>query len=191
MIIFVGSANPVKINAATIVASEAWPEAQVSGYSVSSGINEQPLSDDETKTGAINRAKNVLQLGLKKIDKNTVDSRQVLGVGLEGGIFLKGEEMWTTVWGAAVDREGKIFTANGARFKVPPMIAELIKDGVEMGPAIAKYFKGRKVKEQEGMIGVITKKFVDRTEEYSSIAKLCLGLWYGQGWKDDLLITEK
>jgi non-canonical (house-cleaning) NTP pyrophosphatase len=38
------------------------------------------------------------------------------------------------------------------------------------------------VRSKQGMIGVVTGGFVDRTEEYSSIAKLALGLWYGREW---------
>jgi len=35
------------------------------------------------------------------------------------------------------------------------------------------------------MIGVVTNNFVDRTEEYSAIIKMALGLWYGRTWQKD------
>jgi non-canonical (house-cleaning) NTP pyrophosphatase len=36
------------------------------------------------------------------------------------------------------------------------------------------------VRSKQGMIGIITNGFVDRTEEYTGITKMALGLWYGR-----------
>jgi non-canonical (house-cleaning) NTP pyrophosphatase len=41
-------------------------------------------------------------------------------------------------------------------------------------------------KQAGGAIGVITRNFVDRTEEYTGIAKMALGLWYGRNWEEAL-----
>jgi inosine/xanthosine triphosphatase len=186
MQIFVGSANPVKINAVINAASETWPEVKVSGISVPSQIKEQPTSDEETRQGASNRAKAVLEKGLKTLDKN-LENDQVLGVGLEGGIFIDEQnEMWSTVWIAVIDQQGNLFEANGARFKVDPIVAEPIKKGEEMGPVIAQIVGEADVRSKQGMIGIVTANFVDRTEEYSGIVKMALGLWYGRNWKTKL-----
>ncbi|MEN8253144.1 MAG: inosine/xanthosine triphosphatase [Patescibacteria group bacterium] len=208
MKIFVGSTNPVKINAVITAASETWPEIQAEGFSVPSDVDDQPRSDEETEKGAVNRARGALKLGIKKhqypisniqtipnsklqISKNNdkrlpTSDEMILGVGLEGGVFTKGDELWSTVWVAVIDREGDVFTANGARCKVPEPIAKLIKKGEEMGPAVDSLLTGESVRQKEGMIGVITKGFVDRTEEYAAIAKFALGLWYGRHWHDTL-----
>jgi inosine/xanthosine triphosphatase len=159
-------------------ASETWPEVKVSGISVPSQIKEQPTSDEETRQGASNRAKAVLEKGLKTLDKN-LENDQVLGVGLEGGIFIDEQnEMWSTVWIAVIDQQGNLFEANGARFKVDPIVAEPIKKGEEMGPVIAQIVGEADVRSKQGMIGIVTANFVDRTEEYSGIVKMALGLWY-------------
>ncbi|MFH2118561.1 MAG: inosine/xanthosine triphosphatase [Candidatus Paceibacterota bacterium] len=182
MHIFVGSTNPVKINAAINAASEAWPEVIVKGFSVGSGVDEQPRSDLETKQGAINRAKAALALGLKGKEI----SGEVLGMGLEGGIDDLGEEMWTTVWSSVIDREGNLGLSAGSRFLVPVEIADLIRAGGEMGPVTAQILGEKdptRIKKQQGMVGIITENFVDRTEEYQSIAKLALGMWYGRHWR--------
>ena len=42
------------------------------------------------------------------------------------------------------------------------------------------------VRSKQGMVGVVTKNFVDRTEEYTGIIKMALGLWYGRDWKKSL-----
>lgn len=187
MKIFVGSTNPVKTNAVTLAAVEQWPEVEVFGYEVASGVNEQPMSDTETKQGAINRAKKVFNLGLASLTQKPTDKISVLGIGLEGGVFVDDEDqMWTTVWAAVIDQLGEIFLANGARFKVAKIVADDIVRGQEMGPIISNYFNGRSVKTQEGLIGIVTENFVDRTEEYAAIAKMALGLWYGRNWQEKL-----
>jgi inosine/xanthosine triphosphatase len=177
MYIFVGSTNPVKVNAVTQAASETWPDVKVMGYGVASGIDAQPRSDEETRQGARNRAAAALKAG-----QNEQMSAQALGVGLEGGVFELGEELWSTVWVVVTDGTGRFFEANGARFKIDDVLADIIKAGEEMGPVVARVTGVNDVRSKQGMIGVVTGGFVDRTEEYSSIAKLALGLWYGREW---------
>jgi inosine/xanthosine triphosphatase len=189
MHIFVGSHNPVKINAVVGASSETWPEVIVEGFDVPSGIAEQPLSDMETKTGAINRAKAALYDGLAKYDDKGAkfDNEQAVGVGLEGGIFEDQEgKMWSTVWAAVIDQEDYIELANGARFQVPEIVSEQIRTGGEMGPIISQIVGETDVRKKQGMIGVITKNFIDRTEEYQIIIKMALGLWYGRNWLNEV-----
>lgn len=181
MTIFIGSTNPVKINAVVSAASETWPTVEVKGFDVPSGIPEQPIGDDQTRMGAHNRALRALERGLQELKQR----EQVLGIGLEGGVIMMGDEMWSTVWAVVVDQTGATFASNGARFPVPPIVAERIKAGEEMGPIVEHVVKQADVRKKQGMIGIITKGFVDRTEEYSVIAKMALGLWYGQDWLTD------
>lgn len=188
MHIFVGSKNPVKINSVIGAASETWPDVVVEGFDVPSGIAEQPKSDKETKQGAINRAKATLYDGLAKyeVDGFEFDDAAVLGVGLEGGVFEDDEgQMWSTVWAVVVDKTGFMEFANGARFMVPDVVADRIRNGEEMGPIISKVVGESDVRKKQGMIGITTKGFVDRTEEYQALAKLALGLWYGRDWLTD------
>ena len=186
MKIFVGSTNPVKINAATIAASEQWPQVKVKGLEVDSGVSEQPRSDQETKTGAINRAKRALQKSQTKGQTVQAEPPNIfrLGLGLEGGVMHDEQGvMWSVVWGAVVDPQGLVFCAKGGGFKVPKIVADKIRQGGEMGPIMSKMFDGRDIRHKEGMIGVITNKFLDRTELYVPIAKTALGLWFGRDWQ--------
>ena len=181
--IFVGSTNPVKINAVRIATQNHWPSLKITGLAVPSGVAEQPRSDEETLTGAQNRAQAVLSLGLSKFQVTGT----ALGLGLEGGVFTHSHgELWSTVWVSVVDSAGVFWSANGARFKVPQKIAQLIDAGQEMGAVLSQLFGGANIKQQNGAIGVVTKNFVTRTDEYAAICKLAIGLWYGEGW-DHLL----
>jgi non-canonical (house-cleaning) NTP pyrophosphatase len=53
----VGSANPVKLAAARAVLARVAPEAEVVGVEVASGVPAQPWGDDETRRGALTRAR--------------------------------------------------------------------------------------------------------------------------------------
>lgn len=181
MYFFVGSSNPVKQNAVRTAVTEHWPDAKIFGYEVSSGVSSQPMSDEETQTGAINRAKAALAEGLKAHPNL---SEEVLGVGLEGGVTMWNNELWSTVWVAVIDLDGNLFTANGARMKVPQTIAEPILSGGEMGPVVSRLTGVTDVRKKQGMIGIVTKDFVNRTVEYGAIAKLAVGLWYGRDWEN-------
>ncbi|MBW7955286.1 DUF84 family protein [Patescibacteria group bacterium] len=175
---FVGSTNPVKLEAVRTAVSEHWPEAKVFGYEVESQVSAQPLTDEETERGALNRAKAALQAG--QVEHPEVV--EALGVGLEGGVTPRNNELWSTVWAAVIDPSGSTFTANGARMKVPEIIARPILNGGEMGPVVSQLTGVADVRKKQGMIGIVTKEFVNRTTEYGAIAKLAIGLWFGKDW---------
>ncbi len=191
MIIFVGSDNPVKINAVKQAAQSHHAKVNIRGLKVSSGVKEQPMSDEETRLGAQNRARQALKLGLNQLTNRQAkssSSQTILAVGLEGGVVkLAKKELWTTVWVCVIDAhiDGRLFEASGARFKLDKIIAQPILAGGEMGPIFAKMFHDD-IRRKQGGIGIVTKNFVTRTEEYSAIVKMALGLWYGRNWQDAL-----
>lgn len=192
MIIFVGSTNPVKINAVTMASQSTWPNVQVMGIEVASGVSNQPRTDEETRLGAQNRAQAVLRAGLKSLDKKTKQQHrnQIIGIGLEGGVFAhQPQELWSTVWACVTDQSQQFFESNGARFKLPKIISDQLLAGAEMGPVVGELFADPKIKQKQGAIGVVTKGFVDRTEEYSIIVKLAIGLWFGQDWEKQIPST--
>ncbi len=101
MTVFVGSDNPVKINAVRQALRVKFPDVKIIGTAVESEVSEQPFTDEETREGAYNRARNVLALGHQLIELGEVETDEnevILGVGLEGGVFEKNpKELWTTV----------------------------------------------------------------------------------------------
>lgn len=186
MKIFVASQNPVKINAVAMAASETYPDAEVIGISVDSGVAAQPMTDQETLTGSINRAKALKKELLSK--KQISADEEVIFVGAEGGVyhpsFAKNhQELWSTVWISVLDQAGQIYSASGARFRLPRVLADGILAGKELGEVMGALFNDPNLKQKSGAIGVLTKNFIDRTEEYVAIAKLAIGLWYGRDWQ--------
>lgn len=184
MIFLVASTNPVKVNAVKTAAVSRWPDAIFKEFEVKSGVSEQPMTDEETLQGSINRSKEALHLGKSLIEANS--GAEILSIGLEGGVMMINNKMWTTIWATVTDTNKLHYSANGGRFLVPQFLADQIQNGEEMGPAISKYFGGRSIKTQEGLVGVVTKNFLDRTQLYSAIAKLAIGQWYGRNWEKKL-----
>lgn len=192
MYIFVGSSNPVKINAIKLACAEKLPEVVIKGFEVASGIAAQPITDAETRTGAMNRAKAALEEGLRieglGFSNDTkafgLNPKPCLGIGLEGGVFeQENGELWNTVWICVIDQDGKTYESNGERFLLPESLASLIRSGKEMGRAMDELIGTSNIKHKQGMIGVITKDFISRTEMYAGLAKIAVGLWYGREWE--------
>lgn len=169
MKIAVGSTNPVKIEAVRLACADHFPNLEVVGVEVKSGVSAQPRSDGETKRGAINRSKQAL-LAIPDA---------TLGVGLEGGVHKQRNSLVSTNWCVVVDQRGNLFLASGARFSIPEHIAQPINAGGEMGPVLDEMLNAKDTKKGPGLIGILTKSFMTRTQLYMSAAKVAIGLWYG------------
>lgn len=185
--IFVGTTNPAKLQAVERVLAElAGMQIPVQGFSVPSGVSEQPRTDYETQKGSANRAKAVLKLARsKKLFKKSVAN---LCIGLEGGVFSRGKELWCTVWVTVIDvaQPKNLIQVNGLRFKLPPEIATPILTGTEMGLAVGDMAHNPNLKREGGMIGLVTNLTVNRTSEYGNLVRLAVALWLGQGWQQQL-----
>jgi inosine/xanthosine triphosphatase len=174
MKIGVGSQNPVKV-AAVQQAMKKILERQkqslvpeITGYEVESLVSAQPRTESETRTGACNRAQNVLQL----------DSALDMAVGMEGGVCPDGDDLFSTVWVCVTDRSGRKTEVNGARFRLPKAVAEPIQNGEEMGKVMDRLTGKTNIKHQEGMIGTLTGGALTRQEEYENLVTLALGLFF-------------
>ncbi|PWU23484.1 inosine/xanthosine triphosphatase [Candidatus Cerribacteria bacterium 'Amazon FNV 2010 28 9'] len=185
MYIAVGSTNQVKIHAVMAGVEHMWPTAQVEGFETSSGVSEQPMTDEETKIGSMNRAIQALNI-LEQVHGGTLFGHDeiFLGVGLEGGVDLTPDGLMNVVWCSVVDQKENMYSTSGARFVLPKIIADRISAGEEMGPVMDHLVKDANVKKKQGMIGVVTDGFFNRTDEYASIARLTIGLWYGRTWEE-------
>jgi inosine/xanthosine triphosphatase len=163
MIIAIGTKNPTKVTAVITAFSPYLPGEFVS-TNVSSDVSAQPLSDNETMTGAINRAKNALK---------SEDAQ--IGVGLEGGVTKTEHGYFLCNWGAVVDCQLQPIVAGGARIPIPDEIGMLVSSGLELGDVMDQYVKKHNVRHNEGAIGIFTNGCVDRTEMFTQLSKLLVG----------------
>ncbi len=156
--IAVGTTNPVKINAVTSGFKRVWPKTvwNCTGIEVNSGVSDQPLSDEETINGAINRAK----AAISKLDAE-------YGVGLEGGVHKINGQWFDCGWIAVIDQKGAIGLGSTARIIVPEVMVEYLMRGKELGDVIDLFFNQKNSKQNQGHFGLMTKNTITRTSGYS------------------------
>jgi inosine/xanthosine triphosphatase len=147
-----------------------WRVQQVE---VASGVAAQPFSEEETRRGALQRARAALQ----------VNSQAQLAVGLEGGVSEQTEGLYSTVWVAVVDKNDRQVCVNGARFLLPKPLADAIRSGTEMGDAVDQLTGRVGIKHEEGMIGVMTQRLTSRVREYRELSYLALSLYFSQTYQ--------
>ncbi|MDA3129760.1 DUF84 family protein [Aliibacillus thermotolerans] len=157
----IGSTNQAKIDAVTSVFS--YPKYHVQSFSVPSSVSSQPFSEEETKRGAIHRAREVLEKGMS------------IGVGLEGGVVPMDDGLYVCNWGALKTVTGEEMTAGGAKIRLPKEIAVQLYEGEELGRVMERYTKKKGIRHKEGAIGVFTAGHVDRANLFQHIVQLLYG----------------
>ncbi len=166
--IIVASKNPVKIEAAVRGFAEMFPDVdfETSGISLSSDISDQPMSDTETLRGAIGRVRNASR-AMRDAD---------YWIGIEGGVAHQhgNGTLECFAWVTVASRNGIVGTARSGAFALPRRVAELIKQGHELGTADDIVFGRSNSKQQNGSVGLLTNNVIDRTRYYTEAVILAL-----------------
>lgn len=164
--IVVASENPVKISAALDGFKRMFPDEEftVEGVSVASGVPDQPMGDEETLLGAVNRADNAKSM------KPGADYY----IGLEGGLEERGDEMAAFAWMVVVSADGTVGKGRTSVFFLPPQITALIKEGKELAEADDIVFNRVNSKHQNGAVGILTHDTITRTSYYAEAVVLAL-----------------
>jgi inosine/xanthosine triphosphatase len=157
----VGSTNPAKLEAVHRALARLAPGCSVEGVVVSSGVAAQPVGDEETRQGAISRARTTLAA-----------SGADVAFGLEGGVIFEGDVPWLVSWVAAVDRDGRIGEASGLRMRLPQVAAARLRAGDELGDVIDDLFGVHASKQHAGAIGLLTEGFVSRTDAFADLVAM-------------------
>ncbi|MDP3948934.1 MAG: inosine/xanthosine triphosphatase [bacterium] len=164
--IVVASKNPVKINATLSGFQKMFPEEtfEIESVSVPSGVSDQPKNDSEIFQGAWNRANNASE-AISDAD---------FWVGLEGGIEEKNGDMEAFAWIIVKGKNGKFGKGRTGTFFLPPKVAELIKQGKELGEADDIVFQRKNSKQENGAVGILTGDVLDRTKYYAEAVIMAL-----------------
>jgi inosine/xanthosine triphosphatase len=72
--------------------------------------------------------------------------------------------MFVGGWAAVVDRNGTIGIGSGGQLQLPEQVAQAIRSGSELGPAMDQLSGLQNVKHYQGVIGIFTGGLVTRTE---------------------------
>ncbi|MFC3883268.1 DUF84 family protein [Bacillus songklensis] len=158
----VGTVNPAKVQA--VESALISMEAKILPVEVSSGVSNQPFSDEETIQGAVNRARNALG-----------ETGADLAIGLEGGVVETEHGMFLCNWGALVSLMGEPILAGGARILLPEEVSRSLKQGIELGDIMDEYTQKKGVRKKEGAIGIFTSGYVNRSDMFTHIVKMLVG----------------
>lgn len=156
--IIVASTNPIKIATTKLGFKKMFPNLnfKIEGISAPSGVPDQPMGERQTRIGAINRAKNAFNL----------IPHAHFWVGIEGGMKEVKNKMETFAWIAVKSKKGKISKSRTGSFYVPAKVADLVKQGKELGEADDIVFGLRNSKQSNGAIGILTNNVLTRASFY-------------------------
>ncbi len=163
--IVVASENPVKIQAAVNGFRRMFPgdHLSVSGLSAPSGVSAQPMTAAETLQGALHRVNAVRKLA------PDVD----YWVGIEGGVEERAGEMEVFAWVVVASPNG-IGKSRTATFYLPKEVADLVRQGIELGEADDRVFGRSNSKQQNGSVGLLTADAITRLAYYEHAVILAL-----------------
>ena len=157
MKLIVGSKNPVKVNAAQIAMNQVLGnigEQDVLGMHAPSLVAEQPMTEAETRLGAVNRVKACMHA--EKADWY---------IAIEGGVdnFEDGPATFAYV---AICNGKQWSVGRSANLPLPNSVYQALVNGEELGPVMDRTFNTVNVKQKGGAIGLLTNNLATRQSVY-------------------------
>ncbi|WP_434931228.1 inosine/xanthosine triphosphatase [Shewanella sp. HL-SH5] len=167
--ILVGSNNPVKIAAAKDAISQYFPLADINcqGMHAPSLVAEQPMTDAETKLGAINRARYCQQ--------HAIEANQPADfyIAMEGGVD-KFDHGAATFAYMAIIHQDKLSIGRSALLPLPQKVFNALEAGEELGHVMDRLFNTHNVKQKGGAIGLLTQGLATRGSIYTQAIILAM-----------------
>jgi inosine/xanthosine triphosphatase len=162
--VIICSNNPVKIEASKEAFLSVFPENNYEfiGQSINSLVSDQPMSQKETYEGSLNRAKNARQ-----------QFKADYYVGIEGGIEIVNDELECFAW-VVILSDDNIGKAKTGSFFLPKKLAELVKQGHELGKATDMVFSSHNAKQKGGAVSFLTNKVLSRKTFYKPAIVMAL-----------------
>ncbi|MFC2175039.1 inosine/xanthosine triphosphatase [archaeon] len=155
MKIAVGSERKAKQEGVRKAFAHYYDGFEVVSVKCSSGVSDQPMTDDETMEGAINRARAALEHG-------------DLGVGIESGIKPVKHSIngyLNTTWCAIIDKDDFLSVGSSPDFEYPKKIVEEALAGTEVSASAAELFGVDELSLKEsGVVGELTRGVCPRSD---------------------------
>ncbi|ABU78565.1 non-canonical purine NTP phosphatase [Cronobacter sakazakii] len=153
--------NPAKIQAILRAFSEIFGEASchIDAVSVDSGVPEQPLGSEETRTGARQRV----------INARALRPQADYWVAIEAGIDDDSTFSWVVIESA--DQRGE---ARSATLPLPAAILNEVRAGKALGPVMSAWTGIDEIGRKEGAIGIFTAGKLTRSSVYHQAVILAL-----------------
>ena len=157
MKVVVGSKNPVKINATHVALQqvlEAGDDFEVIGVDAPSLVADQPMTEAETRLGAVNRVKACL-----------AEYKANWYVAIEGGVdkFTDGPATFAYV---TICNGEHWSVGRSANLPLPETVYASLTAGEELGDVMDKLFDTHNIKQKGGAIGLLTNHLATRQSVY-------------------------
>ncbi|EIO5873632.1 inosine/xanthosine triphosphatase [Vibrio parahaemolyticus] len=151
--VVIASLNPAKINAVKSAFQSALPQQvfEFVGISVPSEVADQPMTNEETHRGALNRVKNA------KLEMPTADFYVGLEAGIEGNV--------TFAW-MVIESDTHRGESRSASLMLPPEVLAQLADANELGDVMDKVFGTENIKQKGGAISLLTQNQLTRSSVY-------------------------
>ena len=158
--VIVTSLNPAKISAVQCAFEDAFEgqEFEFVGVSVASDVPDQPMSNHETKQGALNRVRNA-----------KADHSADYFVGVEAGIEGDQTFAWMIIETDTVRGESR-----SSSLSLPPEVMAKVQQGMELGHAMDAQYDTDNIKQKGGAIGLLTQMRLTRSSVYHQALILAL-----------------
>ncbi|EJO2022468.1 inosine/xanthosine triphosphatase [Vibrio parahaemolyticus] len=159
--VVIASLNPAKINAVKSAFQSAFPQQafEFVGISVPSEVADQPMTNEETHRGAVNRVKNA------KVEMPTADFYVGLEAGIEGNV--------TFAW-MVIESDTHRGESRSASLMLPPEVLAQLADANELGDVMDKVFGTKNIKQKGGAISLLTQNQLTRSSVYHQALILAL-----------------
>ncbi|EOV0869499.1 inosine/xanthosine triphosphatase [Vibrio parahaemolyticus] len=159
--VVIASLNPAKINAVKSAFQSAFPQQafEFVGISVPSEVAVQPMTNEETHRGAVNRVKNA------KVEMPTADFYVGLEAGIEGNV--------TFAW-MVIESDTHRGESRSASLMLPPEVLAQLADANELGDVMDKVFGTENIKQKGGAISLLTQNQLTRSSVYHQALILAL-----------------
>src|SRR5699024_446494 len=141
MNIVIGSTNQTKIKAVKAV----FPEANVHTASAPSDISAQPIGDNETLLGAMNRAKYLREI-----------YPEMYGVGLDGGVMCVENNLFLNSFVVRITTNEKVYTAARRIIPLPDGFCRKPNQRNELSTLMDEFRNKENGRNREGVSGIFT-----------------------------------
>ncbi|MCE0555366.1 MULTISPECIES: inosine/xanthosine triphosphatase [Motilimonas] len=154
--VVVGSKNPVKVNAAQVSIQRLYPDHDVvcEGIDAPSLVADQPMTDAETRLGAVNR-----------VEYCQTNHDADFYVAIEGGVdnFVDGPATFAYI---VIAHRGLQSVGRTAQLPLPNMIYQALVAGEELGHVMDRLFNTDNIKQKGGAIALLTQHQASRGSIY-------------------------
>ncbi|MTH45026.1 inosine/xanthosine triphosphatase [Intestinirhabdus alba] len=168
--VIAATANPTKVQAILLAFRAIFGEesCHIEPVAVESGVPDQPIGSNETRTGARNRVANARRL------RPQAD----FWVAIEAGIDEDSTFSWVTIDDGI--RRGE---ARSATLPLPAAILEKVRQGDALGQVMSQYTGIDEIGRKEGAIGVFTAGRLTRASVYYQAVILALSPLHNEAYR--------